>query len=59
MTFFKCPDCEWDCVLPFGPFAPFGCPLCMEDRGRFVRLQGREATPEDRPEGYDARRKLQ
>jgi hypothetical protein len=52
-VYLKCPACEWDCVLPFAP--PVGCPLCMEDTRRFVLLRQRDATPEDKPEGFDAR----
>jgi hypothetical protein len=55
-TYFECPACEWDCVLEgLGPTAPLGCPLCMEDNGRFVRLHGRPATVTDKPEGFDIR----
>jgi hypothetical protein len=56
VTYFQCPACEWDCVLKgLGPELVLGCPLCLEDNGRFVRLQGRPAVPEDRPEGFDDR----
>lgn len=55
----ECPDCQWDCIIgppmPTGLAHVVGCPLCMEDNRRFVRLSVRSAVPEDSPEGFDAR----
>jgi hypothetical protein len=55
MTYYECPACQWGCVLNLHTDAPLGCPLCLEDNGRFVRLEGRPATASDKPEGPDER----
>jgi hypothetical protein len=55
--YLECPVCEWDCVVASAATnMGLMCPVCAEDNGREIWLRGRDAEPEDRPEGHDARR---
>lgn len=54
--YFYCPDCEWDFVgNEYDAVEPHYCILCAGDSGHSVLMRMREAKPEDKPEGDDAR----
>jgi hypothetical protein len=56
--FWQCPECGWDTVLRNGKDGVGSCPLCMSDKGRYVRLRSRPAMDTDQPEGPDERTPL-
>jgi hypothetical protein len=48
----ECPECEFS-IVSMEPEQD--CWLCASDNNHSVRMQCREATAADKPEGYDAR----
>lgn len=54
-VYFECPDCGFSSVQRSDFAGSAACPLCAGDSGHDVRMRHRDATPDDRPEGFDAR----
>ena len=54
--YFECPDCGFDSIQ-LDPFnGSRACPLCAGDSGHDVCMTSRPAEPDDKPEGFDARK---
>jgi len=53
----ECPECQFSVITnAIPPKLASNCGLCAEDSGRDVWMRFREATDDDKAEGYDARR---
>lgn len=55
-THYKCPECEFTCILPDSFKDECSCPMCASDTGHDVTMKSRPATEDDKVEGYDARK---
>lgn len=53
--YFQCPECEFDSVQLATFMGSTECPLCAGDSGHSVTMRRRPASPDDKPEGRDAR----
>ena len=54
--YFECRECGFDSVQPKAFKGSHMCPLCAEDCGHDVTMNGRVCRDTDKPEGRDARR---
>ena len=56
--YFECPTCQFNSIQKREFAGERWCPLCFEDCGHDVRMGRRHALPEDKVEGFDARKVL-
>lgn len=57
-SFFQCPECDFTSVQLLTFNGSEMCPICAGDKGEDVKMSRRIAMPEEKAEGYDARRHI-